>query len=71
MALEDILPRLDSKTKVSISWCGVHHCKDCEIGRTVVTLHCVSEFMRNRGREQKWEEKQTCWVQSPLLNLMT
>lgn len=33
--------------------------------------HCISKFMREKGRNQKWEEKWPCWVQSLLLNLMT
>lgn len=36
-----------------------------------VASHCISKFMRERGRNQKWEEKWPCWVQSLLLHLMT
>lgn len=34
-------------------------------------ISCISEFMTERGREQKWKEKRTCWVQSLLLTLTT
>lgn len=41
---------MDPKSKFSNSQRGVHHCRDCELGRTEVARHCVSEFMREGGK---------------------